>query len=59
MNHTLVQLQILSKIKKLNREIESLRELKIIFGAIDGLTPKQQLKLTNKENKLTKLLNQL
>lgn len=55
MNHTLVQPQILAKIKKLNREIESLRD---VYNCV-GLTPKQQLKLTNKENKLTKLLNQL
>jgi len=59
MNSTVIPPQTIAKIKKLNREIQSLRELKVIFGAIDGLTPKQQLKLTNKENKLYKLLNQI
>jgi len=55
MNHTLVNPQTIAKIKKLNREIQSLRECRDAFG----LKPKQQLKLTNKENKLYKLLNQI
>ena len=59
MNHTVIDPKIIAKIKKLNRQIESLRELKIIFGEINGLTPKMRLKLENKENKLTKLLNQI
>lgn len=59
MNHTVIDPKVIAKIKKLNRQIQCLRELKIIFGNINGLTPKQQIKLENKENKLTKLLNQL
>lgn len=59
MNHTVIDPKIIAKIKKLNRQIQSLRELKIIFGEINGLTPKMRLKLENKENKLTKLLNKI
>lgn len=59
MNHTVIDPKIIAKIKKLNRQIESLRELRIIFGEINGLTPKMKLKLENKENKLTKILNQI
>lgn len=59
MNHTVIDPKIIAKIKKLNRQIESLRELKIIFGEINGLTPKMKLKLENKEKKLSKLLNQI
>jgi len=55
MNHSVIPPQTIGKIKKLNREIQSLRDVRDFVG----LTPKQQLKLTNKENKLTKLLNQL
>lgn len=59
MNHTLIDPKKIAKIKKLNREISCLRELRTLFGFANGLTPKQQIKLDNKENKLTKLLNQL
>jgi len=55
MNHTIIEPSKIAKIKKLNREIQSLRECRDTFG----LKPKQQLKLTNKENKLSKLLNQI
>jgi len=55
MNHTIIEPSTIAKIKKLNREIQNLRDVLNFVG----LTPKQQLKLTNKENKLYKLLNQI
>jgi hypothetical protein len=55
MNHTLVKPQTIAKIKKLNTEIQGLREVRDFVG----LKPKQALKLTNKENKLSKILKQL
>ena len=42
MNHTVIDPKVIAKIKKLNRQIQSLRELKIIFGEINGLTPKMR-----------------
>ena len=59
MNHTLIDSPKLAKIKKLNREIQTLKELESMFGFLNGLTPKQKLKLELKQNKLTKLINQL
>lgn len=59
MNSTIVDSQKLAKIKKLNREIQTLKELESMFGVLNGLTPKQKLKLELKQNKLTKLINQL
>ena len=55
MNHTVIDSRKLAKIKKLNNQIEALRELR----TIGVLTPKLLLKLELKENKLTKLLKQL
>lgn len=55
MNHTVIDSRKLAKIKKLNNQIEGLRELR----TIGVLTPKLLLKLENKENKLSKLLKQL
>jgi hypothetical protein len=59
MNHTVIDSRKLAKIKKLNRQIQSLRELRQIFGEINGLTPRQKMKLELKENKLTKIINTL
>jgi hypothetical protein len=55
MNHTLIPPKTIAKIKKLNIEIQGLREVRDFVG----LKPKQALKLTNKENKLSKILKQL
>jgi hypothetical protein len=55
MNHTLINPKKIAKIKKLNIDIKGLRDCRDTFG----LKPKQVLKLTNKENKLFKLLNQI
>lgn len=59
MNHTLIDSPKLAKIKKLNREIQTLKELESMFGFLNGLTSKQKLKLELKQNKLTKLINTL
>jgi hypothetical protein len=55
MNSHIIPSATIAKIKKLNIEIEGLREVR----AFAGLKPKQALKLTNKENKLSKILKQL
>lgn len=55
MNHTVIDSRKLAKIKKLNNQIEGLRELRIMRV----LTPKFAIKLENKENKLTKILKSL
>ena len=52
MNHTVIDSRKLSKIKKLNNQIEGVRELR----TIGVLTPNLLLKLELKENKLSKLL---
>lgn len=56
MNHIVIDSRKLAKIKKLNNQIETLRGFRCIFN---HLTPKEQLKLENKENKLTKLIKSL
>jgi hypothetical protein len=55
MNSHVIPSQTIAKIKKLNIDIKGLRDCR----DFTGLTPKQQIKLDNKENKLYKLLNQL
>lgn len=55
MNSHVIPSITITKLKKLNLDIEALRTTKNAFG----LKPKQEIKLTNKENKLTKILKQL
>jgi hypothetical protein len=55
MNSHIIPSATIAKIKKLNIEIQGLREVRDFAG----LKPKQALKLTNKENKLYKLLKQI
>jgi hypothetical protein len=59
MNSHVIPSDKIDKIKKLNRQIETLKELSQIFGFIGGLTTEQQLKLSKKQSKLTKLIESL
>jgi len=56
MNSHVIPSTTITKLKKLNLEIEALREERSRHWY---LKPMQQLNLTNKENKLTKILKQL
>jgi hypothetical protein len=55
MNSHIIPSATIAKIKKLNIEIQGLRDVR----ALVGLKPRQELNLTNKENKLSKILKQL
>ncbi|MFM2204452.1 MAG: hypothetical protein RLZZ605_1416 [Bacteroidota bacterium] len=59
MNGTVIDPAKVRKLKKLAREIESLKELQTMFGVIGGLTPKQELKLNLKTEKLIKIIKGL
>lgn len=59
MNSTVINPAKLRKLKKLSREIETLKELQTMFGVIGGLTPRQELKLNLKTEKLIKILKTL
>ncbi len=56
MNSHIIPSQTIAKLKRLSLEIE---ELRTEFNTFGWLKPKKTLKLTNKENKLTKIINQL
>ena len=59
MNSTIIKPATIRKLKKLSREIESLNELKVMFGVIGGLTERQELKLKLKTEKLLKIIKTL
>jgi hypothetical protein len=59
MNATVIDPAKVRKLKKLAREIECLKELQTMFGVIGGLTPRQELKLNLKTEKLTKIIKGL
>lgn len=59
MNSHVIASDKIAKIKKLNRQIQSLKELNALFSFMGGLTTDQQIKLRKKETKLNKLINEL
>ena len=59
MNSHVIPSEKIAKIKKLNRQIEALKELSAMFSFMGGLTTDQQIKLRKKETKLNKLINEL
>ena len=59
MNSTIIKPATIRKLKKLSREIECLKELQTMFGVIGGLTPRQELKLKLKTEKLIKIIKGL
>lgn len=59
MNSHVIASEKIAKIKKLNRQIEALKELSAMFSFMGGLTTDQQIKLRKKETKLNKLINEL
>ena len=59
MNSSVINPTTIRKLKKLSREIESLKELQTMFGVIGGLTERQELKLKLKTEKLLKIIKGL
>lgn len=59
MNSHVIPSDKIAKIKKLNRQIQSLKELDALFSFMGGLTTDQRIQLRKKETKLNKLINQL
>jgi hypothetical protein len=59
MNSHVIASEKIAKIKKLNQQIGTLKELGAMFSFMGGLTTDQQIKLRKKETKLNKLINEL
>jgi hypothetical protein len=59
MNSHVIASEKIAKIKKLNQQIGTLKELSAMFSFMGGLTTDQQIKLRKKETKLNKLINEL
>jgi len=59
MNSHVIASDKIAKIKKLNQQIEALKELGAMFSFMGGLTTDQQIKLRKKESKLNKLIKEL